>query len=159
MSAWGDFSTSDTLLGVGRSDACAVGRSGESSEAPCWRTISLVASPFANIETIAAWSNASRNGITWRWAYSGDASRNARVSPRVLPGISTYSSYVNSQLTRGGIGAGESDVGEALAVVSLPVGELAEWRRVQEMARRQAQTAVWERRYPFAVLLAQPRPG
>ena len=54
MSAWGDFSTSDTLLGVGRSDACAVGRSGESLEAP---TISLVASPFASIDTIAAWSN------------------------------------------------------------------------------------------------------
>ena len=32
MSAWGDFSTSDTLLGVGRSDACAIGRSGESLE-------------------------------------------------------------------------------------------------------------------------------
>ena len=107
MSAWGDFSTSDTLLGVGRSDACAVGRSSESLEAPCWRTISLVASPFANIYTIAAWSN----GIPWRWAYSRDASRNARVSPRVLPGISTYPSYSNLRLTRGGIGAGEFDVG------------------------------------------------
>ena len=57
MSAWGDFSTSDTLLGVGGSDACAVGRSGESLEAPCWRTISLVASPLASIHTIAAWFN------------------------------------------------------------------------------------------------------
>ena len=82
MSAWDDFSTSETLLGVGRSDSCAVGRSGESLEAPCWRIISLVASPFASIDTIAAWSN----GIPWRWAYSRDASRNARVSPRVLSG-------------------------------------------------------------------------
>ena len=39
MSARGDFSTSDTLFGVGGSDACAVGRSGESFEAVCWRTI------------------------------------------------------------------------------------------------------------------------
>ena len=107
MSALGDFSTSDTLLGVGRSNACAVGRFGESLEAPCWRTISLVASPFASIDTMAAWSN----GIPWRWAYSRDASRNARVSPRVLPGISIYPSYSNSRLTRGGIGAGEFDVG------------------------------------------------
>ena len=82
MSAWDDFSTSETLLGVGRSDSCAVGRSGESLKAPCWRIISLVASPFASIDTIAAWSN----GIPWRWAYSRDVSRNARVSPRVLSG-------------------------------------------------------------------------
>ena len=50
MSAWGDIATSDTLLGVGRSDACAVGRSSEYLEAPCWRTISLVASPLASID-------------------------------------------------------------------------------------------------------------
>ena len=50
MSAWGDISTSDTLLGVGRSDACAVGRSSEYLKAPCWRTISLVASPLASID-------------------------------------------------------------------------------------------------------------
>ena len=103
MSAWGDFSTSDTLLCVGMSDACAVGRSGEFLEAPCWRRVWLVASPFASIDTIAAWSN----GRLWRWAYSRDASRSARVSPRVLPGIFTYSSYSNSRLMRGGIGAGE----------------------------------------------------
>ena len=107
MSAWGDFSTSDTLLGVGRSGACAIGRTGESLKAPCRRTISLVASPFASIDTITAWSN----GRPWRWAYSRDASRNARVSPRVLPGIFTYPSYSNSRLTHGGIGAGEFDVG------------------------------------------------
>ena len=107
MSVWGAFYTSDTLLGVGRSDACAVDRSGESLEAPCWRTISLVASPFASIDTIAAWSN----GIPWRWACSRDASCNARVSPRVLPGISTYPSNCNSWLTRGRIGAGQFDVG------------------------------------------------
>ena len=57
MSAWGDFSTSDTLSGVGRSDACAIDKSGESLEAPCRRIISLVASPSASIDTIAAWSN------------------------------------------------------------------------------------------------------
>ena len=57
MSAWGDFSTLDTLFGVGRSDACAVGRPGYAFEASCWRTISLVASPFARVDTIAAWSN------------------------------------------------------------------------------------------------------
>ena len=106
MSAWGDFSTSDTFFGVGRSDACAVTRSGESFEAPCWRTISLVASPFASIDTIAAWSN----GRPWRWAYSCDALRSARVSPRILPGISTYPSYSNSRLTRGRVGAGEFDI-------------------------------------------------
>ena len=75
MSAWGDVSTSDTLFGVGRSDACAVVRSGESFDASCWRTFSLVALPFARIDTIAAWSN----GRPWRWAYSRDASRSARV--------------------------------------------------------------------------------
>ena len=107
MSAWGDVSTSDTLLGVGRSGASAVGRSGVSLEAPCWQTISLVASPFASVDTIAAWSN----GRPWRWAYSRDVSRNARVLPRVLPGISTYPSYTISWLTREGIGAGEFDVG------------------------------------------------
>ena len=57
MSAWGGFSTSDTLLGVGRSDACAVGRSGESLEAQYWQTITLVTSPFASIDTIAPWFN------------------------------------------------------------------------------------------------------
>ena len=57
MSAWGDFSTSDTLLGAVRSDAYAVGRSGKSLEGPCWRSISLVASLFASIDTIAAWFN------------------------------------------------------------------------------------------------------
>ena len=57
MSAWGDVSTSDILFGVGRSDACAVGKSGESSEAPCWQTISLAVSVFASIDTIAAWSS------------------------------------------------------------------------------------------------------
>ena len=107
VSAWGAVSTSDTLLGVGRSGACAVGSSGVSLEAPCWRTISLVASPFASIDTIAAWSN----GRIWRWAYSRDVSHNARVLPRVLPGISKYRSYTISWLTRGGIGAGEFDVG------------------------------------------------
>ena len=107
MSAWGGFSASDTLLGVGRSDSCAVGRSGEPLEAPCWRTISLVAAPFASIDTIAAWSN----GRPWQWAYSRDASRDARVSLRVLPGISTYPSFSSSRLTRGGIRAGEFDVG------------------------------------------------
>ena len=131
MSAWGDFSTSDTLLGVDRSDACAIGKSGESLEAPCRRIISLVASPFASIDTIAAWSN----GKPWRWAYSRDVSRNARVSPRVLPGISTYPSYSISRLTHGGVEPGSSTFVSAVAVVSLPMRELAEWRRVQEMAR------------------------
>ena len=107
MFAWGDFSISDTLFGAGRSDACAVGRSGESLEAPCWQTISLVAAPFASIDTIAAWSNGRRR----RWTYSRDASRSARVSPRALTGISTYPSYSNSRITREGIGAGELDIG------------------------------------------------
>ena len=40
----------------------------------------------------------------------GDASRSARVLPRVLPGISTYPSHFNSRLTRGGIVAGEFDI-------------------------------------------------
>ena len=54
MSARGDVSTSDTLFGVGRSDACADDRSGE---APCWRTISFITSPFSSINTMAAWFN------------------------------------------------------------------------------------------------------
>ena len=58
------------------------------------------------IDTKAAWSN----GRPWRWGYSRDASCIARVSPRVLPGISTYPSCANSRLTRGGIGAGEFDI-------------------------------------------------
>ena len=107
MSAWGDSSTSDILFGVRRSDACAVGRSGESLKVPCWRTIPLFASPFASIDTIAVWSI----GRLWRWAYSRDASCSARVSPRVLPGISTYPSYSNSRLTRGGMGAWKFDIG------------------------------------------------
>ena len=107
VSACGDFSTVDTFFGVGRSDACAVGRSGESFEAPSWRTISLVASPFASIDTIAAWFI----GRTWRWAYSRYVSYSSRISPHVLPGISTYPSYSNSRLTRGGIGAGEFAIG------------------------------------------------
>ena len=69
--------------------------------------MSLVASPFASTDTTAAWSN----GRPWRWAYSRNASRNARVSPRALPGISTYLSYSNSRLTRGGIRAREFDIG------------------------------------------------
>ena len=43
--------------------------------------------------------------------------------------------------------------------MSLPVRELAEWRRVQEMARRRTQTAAWGRRCPSAVLLARPDRG
>ena len=43
--------------------------------------------------------------------YSCNALRITRVSPRVLPGISTYPSYYTSRLTRGGIGAGEVGVG------------------------------------------------
>ena len=35
MSVWGDFSTSDTIFGVGRSDACAVGRVSKYFEVPC----------------------------------------------------------------------------------------------------------------------------
>ena len=97
VSAWGDLSTLDTFFGVGRSDACAVGRSSESFEVPCWWTISLVASPFI--------------GRTWRWAYSRYVSYSARISPRVLAAISTYPSYSNLRLTRGGIGAGEFAIG------------------------------------------------
>ena len=85
VTAWGNFSTLDTLFGVGRSDAFAVGRSGESLEVPCWRTISSVASPFASIDAITAWFI----GRTWRWAYSRYVSYSARISPRVLPCIST----------------------------------------------------------------------
>ena len=107
VSAWGDFSTLDTFFGVGRSNACAVGRSGKSFEAPCWRTISSVASPFASIDTITAWFI----GRTWHWGYSRYVSCSARISPRVLPGISTYPLYSNSRLTRGGIGAGEFAIG------------------------------------------------
>ena len=67
---------------MGGSDECAVGRSGE---APCWQTLSFSASPFSSIYTMAAWPN----GRPWRWTYSRDVSRGARVSPRVLSGIST----------------------------------------------------------------------
>ena len=55
---------------------------------------------------VVGWST----GRPWQWAYSRDASRSARVSPRVLPGISTYPSCANSRLTRGGIGSGEFDI-------------------------------------------------
>ena len=44
-------------------------------------------------------------------AYSRDVSRIARISSRVLPGISTYSSWVSLRLTRGGICAGGFDIG------------------------------------------------
>ena len=102
-----DVSTSDILFGVGRSDACAVGRSGESFEASCWRTISLVASPFVSIDTIAACSI----GRLWPWANFRHALRSARVLPRVLPGISTHPSYSNSRLRHEGTGAGEFNIG------------------------------------------------
>ena len=115
VSAWGVFSTLDTFFGVGRSDACAVGRSGESFEGPCWRTISSIASPFASIDTITAWFI----GRTWLWAYSRYVSYSARISPRVLPGISRYSTYSNSRLTRGefdiGVGGGGSVSADAEA--------------------------------------------
>ena len=108
MSTWDDVSTSDTLLGVVRSVACAVGRSGESLERPCWRTISLIASPFASIDTIAAWFN----GRSWRWVYSRDASRNECTGLAARPpGHFQVSSCSNSRLRRGGIGAGEFDIG------------------------------------------------
>ena len=42
----------------------------------------------------------------WRWTYSCNASRIVRVSPSVLPGISTFPSFLMSRPTRGGIGAG-----------------------------------------------------
>ena len=87
MFAWGDSSTSDTLLDVGRSDACAVGRSGKYLEAPCWRTISLVASPFASIDTIAAWSNGKRHGDgripVMHRAMHGYRHAFSRASPRI----------------------------------------------------------------------------
>ena len=107
VSACGDLSTLDTFFGVGRSDTRAVSRSSESFEVPCWWTISLVASPFASIDTTAAWLI----GRTWRWAYSRYVSYSARISPRVLAAISTYPSYSNLRLTRGGIGAGEFAIG------------------------------------------------
>ena len=92
------------MFGVRRSDACAVGGSGE---APCWRTMSFIAPPFSSIDTMAAWFN----GRPWRWMYSRNASRSARASPRVLPGISTYPLCANSRLTLRGIGTGEVDIG------------------------------------------------
>ena len=104
ISACGDVSASETLAGICRSDARAVGRSGE---APCWRMISCTASPLPNIDTKAALSN----GRPWQWAYSRDAKRMARVSPPVLLGICTYPSCASSRLTRWGIGAGEFDIG------------------------------------------------
>ena len=54
MSISYDFSTSDTLFGVGRSDASAVGKPDGFVEALCWRTASLLDLPFASIETISA---------------------------------------------------------------------------------------------------------
>ena len=62
---------------------------------------------FSSIDTMAPWSN----GRPWRWAYSREALRSARVSLRVLPGISTYPSCANSRLMHGGIGARELDIG------------------------------------------------
>ena len=102
--ACGDVSASKTFAGVCKSDARAVGRPGEAS---CSCTILCISSHFPNIYTRAAWSN----GRLWRWAYSCDASRIARVSPRALPGISTYPSCASPWLTRGGIGAGKFDIG------------------------------------------------
>ena len=55
---------------------------------------------------MAAWPN----GRPWRWAYFREALRSARVSPRVLPDISTYPSCANSWLIHGGIGARELDI-------------------------------------------------
>ena len=51
MFACGHVSASITFFGVGRSDARAVGRSGE---APCSCMISCIASPLSNIDTRAA---------------------------------------------------------------------------------------------------------
>ena len=67
----------------------------------------LVASPSASIDTIAVWFIRRM----WQWAYSRYVLYSAWISPRVLPGISTYLSYSNSWLPRGGIGAGEFAIG------------------------------------------------
>ena len=64
--------------------------------------------------------------------------RITRASPRALPGISTFLSFFMSRPTRGGIGDGEFDVD----LGGGGVRELAKWRRVQEMARRRAQTGM-----------------
>ena len=67
----------------------------------------LVASPSASIDTIAVWFIRRM----WQWAYSRYVLYSAWISPRVLPSISTYLSYSNSWLPRGGIGAGEFAIG------------------------------------------------
>ena len=77
---------------------------------------------FSNLDIKAAWSYAR----PWRRACSCDASRSARVSQRVLPGISTYPSCANSRLTRGGIGAGEFVIGVGVGgIVAAGVGARA----------------------------------
>ena len=60
----------------------------------------------SSIDIMTAWPN----GRPWRWAYSREALRSGRVSPRVLPGISTYPSCATSRLMHGGIGARELDI-------------------------------------------------
>ena len=66
-------------------------------------TTLLVNSRVASIDTRAACSIV--DSTPWRWAYTCNASRITRVSPRVLPGVSTFPSFVVSRPTRGGIGA------------------------------------------------------
>ena len=65
MSAWGDFSTSETLLDVGISDACAVGRSGESLEAALIDGISRLLSIIGrkNDDNLNTLERETRNNI------------------------------------------------------------------------------------------------
>ena len=80
------------------------------SETPCWWIILLLASTFASIDTIAAWSN----GRPWRWAYCcvlciAQCTGHATRSPRHLY---VCPSFFYLRLTCGGIGAGEFEIGE-----------------------------------------------
>ena len=68
----------------------------------------LVDSRVASIDTRVVCSIVE--STAWRWAYSCNASRIARASPRVPQGISTYPSCPYLRLTRGGIGVGEFNV-------------------------------------------------
>ena len=67
-----------------------------------------VDSRVASIDTRAAYSIVSTR--PWRWAYSRDASRIARVSQHILQGIFTYPLCSILRLTHGGIGAGGVDI-------------------------------------------------
>ena len=88
------------IVWEGRSDTCAVGRSGEQHRVG------------GQSRLLLHWFPALTPWLHVPMVDHGDGYiPGARVSPRVLPGISTYPACASSRLMHEGIGAVELDIG------------------------------------------------